>query len=360
VKFFHILPLILFISCSSNPENSGTINLSSLPVETPAKLFQTDKIGEDFFQHLNYRTSVTGSKNVILADRDGQFVAEISPNGKLVKTHASSGRGPGEIQDVTSLDYHEDEIVIYDQRRKRIIRKDLETGEIEEFEDIRTEDFQTSRSHLTFDENILLIHLWNTAYLTNKDKTPKIAFAHLNLDSKNSGEMVEYPSRNMARLIIDDQVRGASQVPFAPGLYYDISSDRKSLFVLWADDPQIAELDIMTLDTIRTIPADLPRDEISRSEIDSLQKRYDERWRDIRDHLPERKAVAENMIVDDRDRFWLQLTRESDFQEWIVLDKNGTPQKIVRFPKGVMITHISRHHIGVRLDDHIFALYEAL
>lgn len=360
MKFLRIIPLILFLSCSSNPESSGTINLSSLPVETPGKLFQTDKIGEDFFQHLNYRTTVTGSKNVILADRDGQFVAEISPNGKLVKTHASSGRGPGEIQDVLSLDYTKNELLMYDHRRRRIIRKDLQTDEIEEFEDIRTEDFQTSRSYSTSVDNTLLIHLWSTAYLTNKNETPKIAFTHLNVDSLTSGQMVEYPSRNMARLIIDDQVRGASQVPFAPGFYYDISPDRKSLFILWADNPQIAELDIISLDTIRTIPANLPRAEISRTEIDSLQKRYDERWRDIRDHLPERKAVAENMIVDDQNRFWLQLSRESNFQEWIVLNRNGAAQKIVRFPKEVMITHISQHHIGVRMDDHIFALYEAL
>jgi hypothetical protein len=360
VKFLCIIPLILFISCTSNPKNSETIDLSSLPVEIPDKLWEIDKIGDNFLQHLNYRTTVTNRGNVILNDRQGEFVAEIDPEGNLVKMHASSGRGPGEIQDVLSLDYYKDELLIYDQRRKRIIRKNLQTEEIEEFEDIRTEDFQTSRSYSTQDENILLIHLWSTAYLTNKNETPKIAFAHLKLDSLTSGQMVEYPSRNMARLFIDDQVRGASQVPFAPDLYYDISPDRKSLFILWTDDPQIAELDIMSLDTVRTIPADLPRDEISKTELDSLQKRYDERWRDIRDHLPERKAVAENMIVDDQNRFWLQLTRESDFQEWVVLDMDGTPQKIVRFPKGVMITHISRYHIGVRLDDHIFALYEAL
>ncbi|MGF1670909.1 MAG: hypothetical protein ACFCU6_10695 [Balneolaceae bacterium] len=360
MKFLHIVSLILFISCTSNSDNSGTIDLSSLPVETPEKLLEIDKIGDDFFQHLNYRTIVTKNGNVILNDRQGEFVAEIDPQGDLVKKHASSGRGPGEIQDVLSLDYSKEELLMYDQRRKRIIRKNLQTDEIQEYEDIRTEDFQTSRSYSTSDENTLLIHLWSTAYLTNKNETPKIAFTHLNLDSQTSGKLVGYPSRNMARLIIDDQVRGASQVPFAPDLYYDISPDRTSLFVLWADDPQIAVLDIMRLDTIRTIPADLPRDEISRTEIDSLQKRYDGRWRDIRDHLPERKAVAENMIVDDQYRIWLQLTRESDFQEWVVLDMDGNPQKIVRFPEGVMITHISRHHIGVRLDDHIFALYEAL
>jgi len=360
VKLFQILLLILFFSCSSNPETSETIDISSLPVETPEKLMEIDSIGDDFFQHLNYRTLVTGQGNVILNDPQGEFVVEVDPQGNLVKTHAISGQGPGEIQDVLSLDYNNNELLMYDQRRKRIIRKDLQTDEVEEFDDIRTEDFQTYRSYRTPEHDILLIHLLSTAYLTNKNETPKIAFTHHNLNSLTSGQMVEYPSRNMARLIIDDQVRGASQVPFAPDLHYGISSDRKSLFVLWADEPQIAELDIMSLDTIRTIPADLPRDEISRTEIDSLQKRYEERWRDIRDHLPERKAVAENMIVGDQNRFWLQLSHESDFQEWIVLDKDGMPQKIVRFPKGVMVTHISRHHIGIRLDDHIFALYETL
>lgn len=61
-----------------------------------------------------------------------------------------------------------------------------------------------------------------------------------------------------------------------------------------------------------------------------------------------------------KDQIWVQSNIRGEFQKWFVLSMDGEITKIVHFPKNVLVTHISDHHIGVRLDDTTFALFEAV
>ena len=42
------------------------------------------------------------------------------------------------------------------------------------------------------------------------------------------------------------------------------------------------------------------------------------------------------------------------------MNQDGEVEKVVNLPKNTYLTHISEHHLGVRLDDSTFGLYEAV
>ena len=64
------------------------------------------------------------------------------------------------------------------------------------------------------------------------------------------------------------------------------------------------------------------------------------------------------MKMDPEGRFWVKLNYRSDSNLWLILGQEGDPQKVVHLPGGSMLTHISGKHLGVRVDDVTFALYE--
>lgn len=361
MKYLLTVFLILFISCSQDPDASKIINISSLPVVTPDQLIEIEQAGNHFFQHLFYQTLATAEGNVILADWTGQLVVEINPQGKLVRKLAIAGNGPGEIQFLQSLDLNSDELMLFDDSRRRIIKRNLSVSKVEEFEAKNNETMKSLRSYFTFDSNYILLYFWDLTFHNQIEANPRMAFGLMNMKTETIERLIFYPGKTYARYIFGSEIRGATEIPFAADLLYDKSPGDHSLFVFWTEENQIAELDILSFDTLRTIPINLPSENISRAELDSISHIYsEERWNLIQEHLPKEKKPVSNMIVDEQGRIWLQLSRYSGFQEWLILDKDGTTEKIVRFPKGIMVTHISRHHIGVRMDDHIFALYEAV
>jgi hypothetical protein len=74
--------------------------------------------------------------------------------------------------------------------------------------------------------------------------------------------------------------------------------------------------------------------------------------------LPEYKAIADDLIIDEQHNFWLKLNHRSEYQKWLILSESGDKLAIVHLPKDGMLTHVSDQHLGYRLDDHKFALLE--
>lgn len=354
-----VIFILVLVSCTGNESNQQSIDLTQLPVETPGKIVELDEAGGEFFQHLNYFTVLRENGNVLVNDREGAFIAEINPEGKFLGMAATEGRGPGEIQDVLSMSIRNGELLLYDQRRKRVIQKTFKEELVDEFDGIRSGFLQPSEVYHTSSDRLIISKLWSTAYLETEDRTPEISFTVSEAGNTEILHQVTYPSKNYARVFVDGNVVGATAVPFAPDLLYDIGPDFGSMYVFWSENDRIAELSTTTLDTIRTISMPLSGEQVRSVELDSLKDAYGvERWKDLKNHIPEVKALADKMLIDDKNRFWLKLNRYSDHQEWLVADRDGKPLKIVQFPKGVMVTHVSSYHIGVRLDDHLFALYE--
>ena len=66
------------------------------------------------------------------------------------------------------------------------------------------------------------------------------------------------------------------------------------------------------------------------------------------------------MIINLGRNIWGNLNSVSGFDQWLAVSLRGEQLSIVNFPKDSMLTHISENHLGVRLDDITFALFEVL
>ena len=104
---------------------------------------------------------------------------------------------------------------------------------------------------------------------------------------------------------------------------------------------------------------DLPAQPLSDAEYDSIEaETRDREWKTLKDELPNMKTPVERMLIDEQGRFWLRLNYRGDTQQWLVMSDDGEYQKIVHLPRGSMLTHVSNHHLGVRLDETTFALFK--
>jgi hypothetical protein len=78
----------------------------------------------------------------------------------------------------------------------------------------------------------------------------------------------------------------------------------------------------------------------------------------MKEIIPDHKIPVERMRIDPEGNFWLQLNYYSDTLQWLVMDREGNPQRIVHLPHESILTHVSDDHLGVRLNDITFAVYE--
>ena len=56
--------------------------------------------------------------------------------------------------------------------------------------------------------------------------------------------------------------------------------------------------------------------------------------------------------------FWLKSNLRGDYEKWFVLNSKGKILHALNLPKGSILMHVSDKHLGIRLDDVTFALYE--
>jgi hypothetical protein len=365
MRFRIIIIVLLFslilLSCSQSPETDSRTEFEDLPVAQLKLISDFDQSGEYFFQHLNYSSIALPNGDIILNDRAGSFIIRVNPQGELIDLIARQGNGPGEIQDPLSIQMVDDStLLIVDQRRQKIIRKTLDSSAIEEFTLPRTETSRVNEAYATEEPDIINVNWWNFSALTQFDAESKSRISSYNLVSEATIKDLEYPGDIHALFLSDNgQPRGSTKVPFSAELLYDYSQDKTELYAFWPEDYQITVFDPIELDTLRTIPVNLISESLSSTERDSLEREYQKaQWVTVKELLPEQKVPADKMIIDSQNRIWLKLTVQSDSQEWIVLDQNGTPEFRAQFPKEGIVTHISEQHIGFRADDHLFSLYE--
>jgi len=357
-----ILCLYLF-SCSPQDKSSAKIDWSSIPITIPDQIFQADHVESLYFQFLAPQSLSSSEGNIILNDWDDPFIVNLNRNGDLIEVIGRKGSGPGEIQRAGSMDFDEKgNLFFFDVVRSRIIKLSNEFDLVQEFEPPILDQMQrVTEVYATSADSLVLLKITSGLFLRVQDEKPKTIFALWNLETGSFEQKVEYPAKAYARLFVNGSIRGATQVPFSGDLLYDTSPDKQSLFVYWSEDNHITELDVMTFDTLRTIGIRLPKENVSSAEIDSLKDLYrPEQWSTLRKVLPTEKAYAEDMIIDQKDRFWMKLNIMGNHQEWLVLNRDGKPEKIIQLPKEGSISHVSEYHIGFRNDETNFTLFEAV
>jgi len=359
-QVFILILLTFYLSCSQEVESDSKTQLDGVPIAEISLISEFDKSGEHYFQSLTLETSVLPDGDIIIYDGAGNFGIQVNENGEFIKQISRQGNGPGEIQSLlTAKSVNDSSLLIYDQERKTVIRKDLDSSNVEEYSPRMRGNLRVIGAYPTADENIINLLWWDMSFLMMEGEESATIFKSYNVEKDKILNRVDYPGETRARTFEDGRVIGAPLVPYSPDLLHHHSPIDHLLYVFWSDDYEIAVLDPVELDTMRTVPVDLPSERLTNTERDSLKNGIrSSDWDAVENMLPDRKTPAEKLMIDHENRIWLKLTLQSEHQEWIVLDQAGEPIMRVQFPKEGFVTHISEHHVGFRADDHLFAVYE--
>lgn len=347
------LGCVLFLSCSSKQEE-GSVSISSAREATPEEIIVFDQVEDSYFSYLGFVSEVVDSGNFVLPlASQGQLVL-ISKNGREVLSKTKNGRGPGELMSAFSISKSKESYVyVYDQLNERVSVFDKDLNTSREYLITRDKYDGISRYYAGFGDQDI-IEMYDANPLSEDDD---IILRVYNTSNERFEAELRVPDRISARL----PGRGM-QVPFTDRQLFAFSADRQSVFLLNSGSNLIAEVDF-SFDTLRTISVKLPMQELSETERDSLRQyliddESEEFWAPMSELLPEFKTPAERMLIDWKDRIWLKSNIRGNYDKWFVLSQEGEIELIVKMPRNSDITHISRYHIGVRLKDHLFALYK--
>lgn len=360
MKFLSLLTFsfLLIIGCHSVSEENP---FEELPVFTPSIMQEFESLGDDiFFSHLAYSTFQLDDGSIFLPDRSLNEIFKFSSDGKLYSTVASQGRGPGEIQGFTFASRSfDDSIIVYDQMNKKILRFSPSGTFLEEFVLQPWEKGILSEVY-DLDENHLLTVYRSIEYLGDMDLEPEAYLVIFDKESERYIQSITITDRPFARNIVNNQPQGGSIVPYSSEHLRYFNHQNSTFYSLWTEEQTIASL-TTSLDTAYTITFDLSREQLSRDEINTIKDdQPNNLWRTMEPLLPAYKAIADDMITDDQNNFWLKLNHRSEFQKWLILSDSGDMLAIVQLPKDGILTHISDQHLGFRIDDHVFALLEPI
>lgn len=350
-----VMGLFLFSCISSNEPENPSDYVEKLPQEFPEEMNRFQEADSIYFGHLGYQT-VPLDGDIVLYDRQGQVILRISSNGGIKQVVARSGRGPGEMQDILSLiKTAEEGILVYDQRNQKIVQFNNQLKYREEF-NVKPDEQNTITAAFPSDkENEYVIELSSYAYYMDRSREPERYLTQFNKETNTYDTKIDLKERLVA---VSESRSGGRIVPYTPIdlVYYSPKSE--TLFLCDTETSRITEI-TSDFDTLQTISLNLPSQELSPEERDSLKEDSGPRYeKSLEEKLPEIKTPVEEFKVDHRNRFWLRLNYRGTTQKWLVLDPEGEPLKIVHLPKGGMLTHISPDHLGVRLDDVTFGVFE--
>ncbi len=353
-----IIALILF---GCHAIESETISLEGIPVITPNLLHEYDGVSDDdFFAHLAYKTIVLDDGTIFLGDRETNRIYKIKSNGNLVDVLAREGRGPGEFRDITSISRSFDgSVIVYDQFNSKVIRFDQSGNFMGEYvirsrgEGMLTEVFDINEEQLLLTYRIL-------GDFNQSGVNPQQHIVAYQKETEVFQDYISIASNPIAWILMDGQPVGGRVVPFtAANLLYFNHSDA-SIYSYYSDGTKIVQLSA-DFDTLSTVRFELTAEILSEEDITELRDDTSpDQWPSLAILLPEYKAIAEDFKLDDENRFWLRLNHRSDYQKWLVLSSSGEKLAIVQFPESGILTHISSQHIGYRLDDHLFGIFETI
>lgn len=357
IKPFLALTLIslLFVSCGEHEQRSTTPDIDDLLSFTATEVFSMSEVDSIYFSHLGYESVVLEDGDILIPDRQLSSLIVIDDEGNLIKT-VREGRGPGEIQDAYQFTVDaQGNVYTYDQRNDKILVFDKDVDLLKEVIPANYESTSIAKVY-PMNESEWIFELTSFEFLRNEDKQREKLLIKYDLNTEEYGEKSNLNAQPYARLLIDGNVMGGAQVPYSPGTISTFNTEEETLFLFDTSSDLIAEVNA-SYDTVNTIPVNLPTEELSQAERDSMRSGYmDEQWKSMQELLPEVKAPVSKMIYH-KGEFWMESNILGDTEMWLVLNKEGQITRVVHLPKDSMLMHVSDEHLGVRLNDVTFALF---
>ena len=347
------LLLVFLIGCNSKDENLS--RLDHVPVKNPNELIRFNEIGDNLLSHIGYTSIVLEDGHILVPDRQHVKLFKADSKGKLIETIGRRGNGPGEYQDITFLSQSAyGSILIYDQMNQKVIVLDSLGQYNTEFSiPSNSPSGSLIELHEVIEQQYLMIFR-SSEYLLNENSEQVSYLVTYDIRQDKFSPTIKIDSRPYARITGGG---GGARVPYAAADLFAYNYKTSDIYLFKSDGQRIAQLDA-SLDTVQVVSLDIESELITRTELDSLRAEYPEYWASMQSMLPEYKAVADQLMIDHKNNFWLKLNHSSKYQQWLVASGQGELLQNVRLPKGSMLTHISEKHLGVRLDDITFALFD--
>lgn len=356
---FLVAIIVLIVSCTESRESKDLF--ADIPIFTPSKIKQFEKIDSVYFSYLGIDSFPTKEGGFILSVWDPGMLVKTGPQWNSISAETKKGRGPGEFLSIGRPTMGEDRLYVYDQYQTKIVvleRSDLSLAEelvIEPYQ-----DFRGSRVYPAFSNGILPLVLGQSQMIIEKMGQQLL----IQFDPENEEYGKSIPLKGIAYAPLDDLKDGRSgsaiQVPFSEDQLIAPIPESKTLLLYDTRTDLIAEINA-ALDTVRAISVNLPTENVSDTAKSKIMKEYDlseQDWKYVESYIPEVKAKAADMIYFDHN-IWLKSNVEAEGSNvWLVLNMTGEIVYRVHLPKNSYLTHVSNHHLGVRLDEVNFALYE--
>lgn len=365
MRKLHIFVMASALFLAACGGESGTpsgeeIRISELPQVHPQLITRVDSADTSFFQHLGYESVPRDDGSFIIYDRQSGILFHLDGQGRLISRLTRAGRGPGEVQDITSLvETPGGGLLIYDQRNKKVIRFTPELKYRDEFVPEPFAGGSMSAIYPGTTDSTYVVDFFTTEWATDPSKDMDMILAQYDPGERRYGDSVRTHAEVFAPYMIDGQARGGMFVPYAPTQLLRYRPETRSFYLHLTGSGEIAEINA-AFDSLRTLPLHLPGEELSGADRDSLRAEESElQWETLKDELPDTKVPVEHMVLGAGGQIWLQLNYRGNTQRWLVLGSEGEPQYVAHLPKGAMLLHASGQNIAVRLDAVTLALYEA-
>jgi|SRR5690625_4209113 len=358
--------LLFLAGCGyADSDSTSTIDLDSLPVRIAEPVLSVNAIDTLLFAFLYPYSTPLDDGSVLLADARRSQVYQLNRDG-TGRIVADNGRGPGEVQFVNNMGITPDGyIYLFDWTNRRITLYNQDLTYEREFLIQAFMDKKEIRwVYPTTEPDLFLGVGTDLSFMEDLDPNLFRVIGLYHLPERSYLDWIRVPSGRVSYTIVDGEMQGFRPVPYVPQTHFSMHPGGGSFYLYWPPSEEITEL-TLSMDTLRVIPVSLPKEPFSSSEQDSLLDQWNSpdiaTLRDMQSQFPEVKSPVDRFLVDDLGRFWLRLTRRSTLQEWLVLDEEATPERIVALPKEAEVTHISSKSIGVREEDMMtFTLYEVI
>lgn len=356
---FLLLPLIFFFSCQHST-NHSEFSLDDIPVTTPQQIASFDHIDSLYFGFVGINSMSLSNGEFVLALWDPSQLVKLDARLSQIKAMTKTGRGPGEILSTGLPTINSDNFIsTFDQFQNKVLVFDENLKIANEYVPTAFDDYMVSRV-FTFSNEQTIFEMASSIFSSIGKERYKVLVQYDNENEvyKDSIKIFTKPYAPIGDLLASGS-GSAMAVPYSNNQFVESHPARNTLFLFDTRTNIIAEINA-DFDTLNTISVNLPREKLSLSEKDSLKTELSsEEWKSIEPYLPEYKAIANKMILSNN-HIWLESNLDAEFTKWFILDMNGNIKKIVNLPKDSRLTHISDQHLGIRLDDVTFALFEPI
>lgn len=338
------LSIVLFFSCNVSQDDSDTIDYSSLE-ELSSELVLEIGESEDYIPDYISDLEVTSNGTILAYDSGNTTIEQFDSNGTHIGTVARGGRGPGELDNISSLHLLNEDTLI---ARSRSGRKDyFAPTEGEDFKHIKTAQSNQSDQSLDIVKSVAADKFYavknnlTSQYGEMKDPKATMSEAFVVVDEseevlddsvhvlKRSGRYsVELEGGGFLRGEFPFQVQ--DQVVSLEDGNYLIARPDSSAFFVYNENHNLEQ----------RIPVNVKErpitDEDLEYEFDDLP---DEAIKEIDKMRPDLKAPY-SKVFTSKNYFWLLTDESKAGKEIVVLDFDGVPVGKFMLSEHESISHV--------------------